>query len=561
MIKLQEKNKEIDLTYKTKKGDPGGYYKPVVDTEGNLTWIPSEEDMPSAEGANIRGPKGEQGPAGNDGERGPAGEKGEPGIQGPKGEPGPQGPKGDKGDKGDTGATGPAGEKGAAFTYADFTPEQLAALVGPEGPQGPIGDTGPQGIQGEKGDTGPEGPQGERGPQGPKGDTGAAFTYDMFTEAQLASLKGDKGDTGPQGIQGDVGPQGETGPKGDKGDVGAAFTYDMFTEEQLAGLKGPKGDTGAKGDTGEQGIKGDKGDTGEQGPAGENGTTPVKGTDYWTAADKQEIVNETLNSLPLATTETAGKVKPDGTTITIDADGTIHSSGGSSSASDVSFDDTVAGIGADNVQAAIEYLADSGTTTEVIQDMISRNLDLASFDGYAPTTTRIMKASEISGIADIFTSITFLRDKSFCIVEWDLDDVTFTGSGINWVGRIDTNGFYNTNGTAAYTVKLQKGRYYKMMNFWQTPVDTFYKLAPSMGVGLSYGSGTYPLDNGTVAVPIFKNVNSKIYYPNSNEYVFVLAIWDVTAFYNSDSAGLTEDEVNTLIDNKLSALDGNEVSY
>ena len=34
------------------------------------------------------------------------------------------------------------------------------------------------------------------------------------------------------------------------------------------------------------GLKGDKGDT------------PVKGTDYWTAADKAEIVNDTLAALP-----------------------------------------------------------------------------------------------------------------------------------------------------------------------------------------------------------------------------------------------------------------------
>ena len=32
------------------------------------------------------------------------------------------------------------GPKGDAFTYDDFTPEQLAALVGPQGPQGPAGD-------------------------------------------------------------------------------------------------------------------------------------------------------------------------------------------------------------------------------------------------------------------------------------------------------------------------------------------------------------------------------------------------------------------------------------
>lgn len=78
----------------------------------------------------------------------------------------------------------------------------------------------------------------------------------------------------------------------------------------VADLKGDKGDTGAKGDPGSQGAKGDTGATGPQGetgPAGPAGApgkegapgkTPVKGTDYWTAADKQEIVNDVLAALP-----------------------------------------------------------------------------------------------------------------------------------------------------------------------------------------------------------------------------------------------------------------------
>ena len=40
------------------------------------------------------------------------------------------------------------------------------------------------------------------------------------------------------------------------------------------------------------GLKGDKGDPGAP------GKTPVKGTDYWTAADKAEIVADTLAALP-----------------------------------------------------------------------------------------------------------------------------------------------------------------------------------------------------------------------------------------------------------------------
>ena len=98
-----------------------------------------------------------------------------------RGEKGDTGEKGEKGDTGATGLQGPKGDKGDAFTYSDFTDEQLAALkgekgdTGAQGPKGDTGDIGPQGPKGEKGDTGPRGPQGEQGPQGdtgPKGDTG-----------------------------------------------------------------------------------------------------------------------------------------------------------------------------------------------------------------------------------------------------------------------------------------------------------------------------------------------------------------------------------------------------
>lgn len=74
----------------------------------------------------------------------------------------------------------------------------------------------------------------------------------------IKALIGPKGDTGPQGIQGEVGPQGETGPQGPKGEPGT------------------------------------------QGPAGANGYTPVRGTDYWTAADQEQIVSDVLEALPNA---------------------------------------------------------------------------------------------------------------------------------------------------------------------------------------------------------------------------------------------------------------------
>lgn len=89
--------------------------------------------------------------------------------------------KGEKGDKGDKGEQGIQGEKGD-------TGEQ-----GPQGIQGPKGDQGEQGIQGVQGEQGIQGIQGERGDKGDKGD---AFTYDDFTEEQLDALKGEKGEQG-----------------------------------------------------------------------------------------------------------------------------------------------------------------------------------------------------------------------------------------------------------------------------------------------------------------------------------------------------------------------------
>ena len=98
-------------------------------------------------------PRGNVGATGAVGQTGPKGDKGDQGIQGI------QGQKGDKGDQG---------------------------IQGIQGIQGPQGNTGPQGS------TGPRGLQGNVGAQGPKGD---AFTYDDFTEEQLTALKGPKGDS------------------------------------------------------------------------------------------------------------------------------------------------------------------------------------------------------------------------------------------------------------------------------------------------------------------------------------------------------------------------------
>ena len=194
-----------------------------------------------------KGDSGPQGPQGEPGPQGPAGPAGAPGKDGTNGADGITPSIGDNGNwylgttdtgkpsRGEKGDTGEKGEKGD---------------TGARGPQGPQGDIGPQGPQGETGATGPQGPKGDTGMQGPigeKGDKGDAFTYSDFTAEQLAALKGpqgDKGETGPQGPKGDTGATGAQGPQGPKGDTGATGPKG---ETGATGATGPKGDKGADG--------------------------------------------------------------------------------------------------------------------------------------------------------------------------------------------------------------------------------------------------------------------------------------------------------------------------
>lgn len=114
--------------------------------------------------------------------------------------------------------------------------------------------------------------------------------------------KGEKGDRGERGVQGVAGAKGETGAQGAKGADGTPATHrwsgttlyvTSASGTSSANLKGEKGD---KGDTGATGANGKDGSPGKDGV---DGKTPVKGTDYFTAADKAEMVKAVIDSLPV----------------------------------------------------------------------------------------------------------------------------------------------------------------------------------------------------------------------------------------------------------------------
>lgn len=301
-----------------------------IDTDGNLTITFSDGDSENV--GNIIGPQGPQGP------------------QGEKGDVGPQGPQGPQGEKGEQGNNGTSlnilgtkeseadlplsAEKNDAYlingemwVFNGTNWNNAGRIQGPQGPQGPVGPQGPKGDPGPQGIKGDPGEKGEQGIQGLKGDTG---------------LQGPQGPVGPKGEQGDAGVRGITfTPVVDsRGNI--SWSNDGGLENpQTVNITGPQGDTGAKGDTG---PRGEKGEAGDAGPKGDKGTTFVPSVDTdgnisWSNTDG--ITNpETVNikgpkgdrgsdaTVPIATTETLGKVKPDGKTTFIDEDGTLHAKGG-----------------------------------------------------------------------------------------------------------------------------------------------------------------------------------------------------------------------------------------
>lgn len=295
-----------------------------------------------------QGPKGDKGDTGATGPQGPIGLQGPQGIQGPKGDKGEQGPAGIQGPTGPVGPTGPKGETGATGSTG---PKGNTGDRGPQGIQGPKGDKGDTGsnfyystyeasanqdtlywtdlhptanpprvgehiitpsgkvyeinkvhldtspktygigglianIHGIKGDTGPQ------GPIGPKGNTG------------------DRGPQGPQGVKGDTGSQ---GPKGDRGlsiwfnkyarggNLGGQYWSDLYNTKvgfgpqvgdlviQSNGMITQVTAVNANGDASTGGGTFSMGDV----IGNMQGHTPVRGTDYWTDADKQSIYDET----------------------------------------------------------------------------------------------------------------------------------------------------------------------------------------------------------------------------------------------------------------------------
>ena len=197
------------------------------------------------------------------GPQGPKGDKGDTGAQGPRGETGETGARGPKGETGDTGAQGP---KGDPFTYEDFTEEQLAALTGPQGEPGKDGTSFTVKDRYETLE--------ELKAEHPTGQGGDAYAIGTADDNIIYIWSESQNDYTPVGkLQGPAGPQGSKGEPGTDGENGGYYIPSLDDSGNLSftGSKAGMPDVQAKNIRGPQGPKGETGVAGPQGPAGQDG--------------------------------------------------------------------------------------------------------------------------------------------------------------------------------------------------------------------------------------------------------------------------------------------------
>lgn len=225
-----------------------------------------------------------------------------------------QGGQGDMGIRGPQGIAGKDGRDGTV-AFDELTDEQKASLKGPVGDAATIQlgsyATGEPDTEVVITNSGTPGaaifnfvvPRGSTGPQGPKGDTGKGLTI-LGTYATIEALTA----AVPSAEQGDV------------YNVGAAAPYEIFMWEDSVGgfvsqgnLQGANGavftpsvaadgtlswtNDGGLDNPAAVNIRGPQGIPGTNGANGADGYTPIKGQDYFTTAEKNEMITSVKSGI------------------------------------------------------------------------------------------------------------------------------------------------------------------------------------------------------------------------------------------------------------------------
>lgn len=207
---------------------------------------------------------------------------------------------------------GPQGSKGeSAFQLAKkngFIGTEEEWLESLKGQRGDRGEKGQQGDPGLKGDRGEKGQQGDPGPKGEKGQPGKEIvSVTTSEEGEISFLFSDGTIYKTVSL---TGPKGEKGKAGEKG-FSPYFTVQNITNGKAVTVYDEGGSHTFNIYNGQNGfspkffvkqISGgheitvthiDGSDVFDV-MDGKEGHSPIKGIDYWTEQDKQDIINEVL---------------------------------------------------------------------------------------------------------------------------------------------------------------------------------------------------------------------------------------------------------------------------
>ena len=223
------------------------------------------------------------------------------------------------------------------------------------------------------------------------------FTYDDFTEEQLAALKGAKGDKGEPGTN---------------GQDGATFTPSVDAEGNLSwtnnkGLVNPptvniKGDKGDTGEQGPQGIQGEKGEDGLTTDISLNGTTythsngtitlpdyPTVPTNISQLTNDSDFVNSTYVTNKIAEASLSGG-EVDLSGYQTRTDNTLNTK-----------DKTIVG-GINEIKASVDSIEIPTKTSDLINDS-GYLTEHQSLDGYAKTEDIPTTISQLTNDAGFIT--------------------------------------------------------------------------------------------------------------------------------------------------------------